>query len=79
MTIDIPDERMKAAKISANELLLDLAVYLYDKERLSIGQARKLVGLDLITFQKELAARNVFIKYDLNDLNTDVKNMNLTS
>jgi predicted HTH domain antitoxin len=77
MIINIPDERIKAAQISANELLLDIAVYLYDKERLSMAQARKLAGLDIVSFQKALAARNVFIKYDLNDLDTDIQNMNL--
>jgi len=77
MIINIPDEHIKAARISANELLLDLAIYLYDKERLSLGQARKLAGLDIVSFQKALAAHNVFIKYDLNDLNTDIRNMDL--
>lgn len=77
MIITIPDERIKAAQISASELLLDIAVYLYDKERLSLGQARKLAGLDIVSFQRALAERDVFIKYNLDDLNRDIQNMNL--
>jgi len=77
MIITIPDERIKAAQISASELLLDIAVYLYDKERLSLGQARKLAGLDIVSFQRAVAERNVFIKYNLDDLNRDIQNMNL--
>lgn len=77
MTITIPDKMLSETKISASELLIDLAVYLYDKERLSLGQARKLAGLDILSFQKELAKRNVFLKYDIDDLNKDLKNIHL--
>ena len=77
MTITIPDETLNEVKISANDLLIDIAVYLYDKERMSLGQARKFAGLDIVSFQKELATRNVFLKYSLDDLNTDIQNLNL--
>lgn len=77
MTINIPDKTLSEVKISANELLIDLAVYLYDKERLSMGQAHKLAGLDILSFQKELVKRNVFLKYDINDLNKDIQNSHL--
>jgi len=77
MTITIPDKMLSEVKISANELLIDLAVYLYDKERLSLGQARKVAGLDILSFQRELAKRNVFLKYDIDDLNKDLKNIHL--
>ena len=77
MIITIPDNTLSEVKISASELLIDLAVYLYDKERLSLGQARKLAGLDILSFQKELAKRNVFLKYDIDDLNKDIQNIHL--
>lgn len=77
MTINIPDNTLSDVNISANELLIDLAIYLYDKERLSMRQARKLAGLDILSFQKELAKRNVFLKYDINDLNKDIQNSHL--
>jgi predicted HTH domain antitoxin len=75
MTITIPDETLKELKISAGEMLIDVAVYLYDKERLTLGQARKLAGLDILAFQKELASRNVYLKYNIDDLNADIKNL----
>lgn len=77
MTITIPDQTLEDAKISAADLLVDVAVYLYDKERLSIGQARKLAGMDLLSFQKALADRNVYLKYSADDLDADVRNMKL--
>lgn len=78
MALVIPDEILKASSLSEQELLIDLAVYLYDKERLTIGQARRLAGLDLISFQKELAKRDVYIKYDVEDLKIDMQHLGLS-
>jgi len=74
MIITIPDETLSDVKISAAELLIDVAVYLYDKQRLSLGQARKIAGLDVLSFQKELAKRNVYLNYSMDDLNKDIQN-----
>jgi len=75
MDLIIPEKTLKAAEISADELLVEIAVHLYDTERLSIGQAKNLVNMDHISFQLELAKRNIYIKYDENDLDTDLENL----
>ena len=75
MSLLIPDELLKKAEISANELLIEIAIYLYDKGRLSFGQARTLSGLDHLLFQKEMSKRDVYIKYDVDDLEIDLNNL----
>ena len=75
MDLVISEKTLRAAEISADELLIEIAVHLYDTERLSIGQAKNLVNMDHISFQQELAKRDVNIKYDENDLDTDLKNL----
>ena len=77
MVINIPDQALNSAKISSEELLLDFAIYLYEKEILSIGQARKMVEVDLISFQKALSKRDVFINFDISDLEKDLANLEL--
>ena len=77
MTFTIPDTILAETKISSDELRIELAVYLYEKQRLSIGKARKVAGLNLIEFQKELAQRNIFLHLSVQDLETDLKNLNL--
>ena len=64
----VPGNVLEELKIDPVELLIDLAVYLYDSEKLSIGQAKKLAGLSQIEFQKEMAKRDVLIKYGIEDL-----------
>ena len=71
----IPAKTLEQLKTMPSELLIEIAVHLYDTEKLSMGQAKKLAGLTQIDFQKELAKRNVFIKYDIEDLETDLKNL----
>lgn len=75
MIINIPDQALQTAKISSEELLVDFAVYLYEKKILSIGQARKIADLDLLTFQKELAKRDVYIHFEVEDLEKDLANL----
>lgn len=77
MTITIPDDLVEQAHLSSNELLVDLAAYLYERGRLTIGQARKLAGLDLISFQHELAKRDIPIQLGVDDFDKDLKNLNL--
>ena len=76
MTFTIPDTVLAETKISSAELRIELAVYLYEKQRLSIGKARKVAGLNLIEFQKELAKRNIYLHLSIQDLETDLKNLN---
>lgn len=75
MDLLIKEEILKKAEISAEELIIEIAVHLYDIGRLSMGQARNLAQLDQISFQKELAKRDVYIKYDIKDLETDLENL----
>ncbi|MCB0521914.1 MAG: UPF0175 family protein [Lewinellaceae bacterium] len=71
----IKGEILEKANISPKELLIDLAVYLYDKGRLSMGQAKKLAGLDQISFQKEMSKRGVYLNYGVEEFKEDLKTL----
>ncbi|MEM1214094.1 MAG: UPF0175 family protein [Bacteroidota bacterium] len=75
MGLHISEKVLELAAIEPEELLLELAVYLYDQERMSLGQAKALAQLDRIQFQQALAERNVCIKYDEDDLEQDLKDL----
>lgn len=77
MTFTIPDEILQQASLTPEQLRLELAAYFYQKQIFSMGQARALAGLDLISFQKELSKRNIYVHFDMNDLKKDLKNMNI--
>ena len=73
MGLVISDSILKQLDLTKEELLIELAVHFYDSERFTMGQARKFANLDQISFQKELAKRNVYIKYSIEDLEDDLK------
>lgn len=77
MALVISDEILSKAQLSANELLVDLACYLYEKKRLSMGKAKELAGLNQLEFQQALAARNIDIHYTEEDLDKDLENLGI--
>lgn len=66
---------LEELSITPADLMIDLSIYLYDKEKLTIGQAKKLAGLTQIEFQKEMSKRGVLIKYNVEDLEQDLETL----
>ena len=77
MALIISDETLAKAQLSEQEFLVDIACYLYDKKRLSMGKARALAGVNLIDFQQELAKREIDIHYTQEDLDKDLDNLGI--
>jgi predicted HTH domain antitoxin len=78
MALIISDEILAKSQLSEQEFLIEIACYLYDKKRLSMGKARELAKLHLIDFQKELAKRDIDIHYSREDLDKDLKNLGIS-
>ncbi|MEA1049408.1 UPF0175 family protein [Lamprobacter modestohalophilus] len=72
MLISIPDEAIADQDLSANDLLIELAVALYQNERLTMGHACKMTNLSDIEFQRQLAARGIDIHYPPESLDDDL-------
>lgn len=77
MPIIISDDFLKNAQINEKDFLIDIAVYLYDKGRLSIGQAKRLSRLNQLEFQKALADRGVYLNYDIEEFHKDLKTIGI--
>lgn len=71
----IPGDLLEKVEMTPKDLLIEIAAYLYSKEKLSMGQAKTLAGLDLISFQQELSKRDIYIHYNIEDYYEDVKNL----
>ena len=71
----VPREVLDSAKMSEDEMRIDLAAHLYATKRLSMGKAKRLAGLDLLSFQRELAKRNIYIHYGVEDLEQDLETL----
>lgn len=79
MSILISDELLKKANLNEKDFLVDIATYLYDKGKLSIGQAKKVANLSQLEFQKALKERNIFLNYDEEEFYKDLKTLGIRS
>ena len=75
MNITLPDEILQSAQISEAELKLEIAILLYQRKKISLGQARRLAEISRIEFQKQLANRGICLNYDLEALESDLKTL----
>ena len=72
MSVVISDETLQAARLSAAELKQEIAVLLFQKNKLTLGQASKLAEMSQFRFQHLLASRNIPVHYDMKDLADDL-------
>ncbi len=71
MIIEIPDEILRKPGYGKEELMIDIAVSLYQRKQTSLAKAARLAGLNRLQFQRTLADRGIAIYYDLDiDLET---------
>ena len=56
MLVTLPDELLQSTKLTEAELKTELALALFQRERLTLGQAALLAGLPQLDFQRLLAS-----------------------
>lgn len=77
MGIQVTEDFLKRIGMTESEFLIEMAVHFYDIGKMSIGQARNFANLDQISFQLELSKRDIYIKYDLEDLESDMRTLEM--
>jgi len=75
MSVVISDEILRATRMSASELMQELAVALFQKEKLTLAQASQLAGMSRLQFQHLLASRNIPIHYDVAEFEADLNTL----
>ena len=71
-TLEVPQDILDTARLTIDDLKVEMAVYLYGQGRLSIGKARELAEMTLWEFRQLLASRRIPSHYDVTDLDEDV-------
>lgn len=73
MSLVISDDILRAANMTAEELKQEIAIILFQRERLTLGQASQFAGLSQFGFQRLLASRHIPIHYDVDEFEGDLK------
>ncbi len=78
MYIEIADHVVQKSGMTVEEIMLRVAIMLFQEEKLTLGQAADLAGLHQIQFQQELAKRNIPIHYGEEEFESDLQNLEIT-
>jgi predicted HTH domain antitoxin len=71
----IPTEIVEATHMSPSELKQEIAVMLFQKRKLTLGQASKLADMSQYQFQHLLASRQIPIHYGVDDFKADLNTL----
>ena len=75
ITLNLPDNLSQAETFSQDDWFREIAIALFQQERISLSRARKIVKIELIGFQKLLADRDISVHYDVEDFEQDVQHL----
>jgi predicted HTH domain antitoxin len=75
MPVTISDDVLAAARMSEPEIKRELALTLFQQEKLTLGQARRLAGLSHLDFQALLAERQIPIHYGVGEFHEDLRTL----
>ncbi len=71
ITIDLPDH----LQLTEADQRQELAITLFQQERITLGSASQLAGMHQIEFQRLIASCGITIHYNVNDLKQDLKSL----
>lgn len=73
--LEIPDDVLNSARMTIDEMQVELAIHLYEQKRLSIGKAHELAGLSLWQFRQILGSRQIEPHFDVEDFEEDLETL----
>lgn len=79
MSIVIPDDIFQATRMTEAEMRQEIAVLLFSKEKLTLGQASRLADMSMLQFQHLLAGRAIPCHYDMAEFDEDLKTLDSLS
>lgn len=75
ITLNLPDSLNQTETFNQSDWLREIAIALFQQERISLGRASKIAGIEIMSFQKLLANRGIYVHYDVEDLEQDVQHL----
>jgi predicted HTH domain antitoxin len=72
MAVTVPDEILRSAHLTDDEMRLEIAITLFQQDRLTLAQAARFAGLGQLDMQRALAGRGIPLHYTDEDLDHDL-------
>jgi predicted HTH domain antitoxin len=71
VSFEIPREVLRASRLTEDELRRELALHLFEEEKLSFGKARELAQMSVGDFQQFLGSRGIPVHDDVEAYEND--------
>ncbi|NET59430.1 MAG: UPF0175 family protein [Symploca sp. SIO2E6] len=75
MGLIIPDEFLQTAHISEADLKLEIAIVLFQQEKITLGTASQFAGMNQLQFQRILGRRQIPSHYGVEEFQQDLKTL----
>ena len=75
MSLFIPDEFLEMAHISEAALKLEIAILLFQQEKITLGTACQFTGMNQLELQRILGSRKIPIHYGVEDFQQDLRTL----
>jgi predicted HTH domain antitoxin len=72
VSLTIPDTLLQSARMSEAELRQEIAVLLFQRDKLTLAQASRFAHLSRLQFQHVLASRQIPVHYDVIEFEEDL-------
>ncbi|MEA5575338.1 UPF0175 family protein [Anabaena sp. UHCC 0451] len=75
MSVVIPNEILTTTRMNEEEMKREIAIMLFQKDKLTLAQASRFAGMNRIAFQHLLASHQIPVHYGVEDFEQDIKNL----
>ena len=75
MSVTISDELLRSTGMTEDELRVEIAVMLFERDKLTLEQASRLADMPMYDFQRVLASRDIPLHYGVEDFREDVETL----
>ena len=75
ITLNLPDSLNQTETFNEADWFREIAIALFQQERITLGRASKIANLHQLEFQQLIASRGICIHYDVEDLEQDLASL----
>nr|WP_322744158.1 MULTISPECIES: UPF0175 family protein [unclassified Coleofasciculus] len=75
MSVVVSDEILTVTRMTEAEMRQEIAVMLFQREKLTLAQASRFAGMHRVAFQHLLASRRISVHYGVEDFEQDIQNL----
>lgn len=75
ITLTLPNSLSQTETFDQGDWLREIAIALFQQERISLSRASNIAGMELIAFQKLLANRGICVHYDVEEFEQDIQHL----